>query len=321
MNTTAITSTVDLHSELNRTVLLVGDRDALVESLPCLEDELQNCKKLHLCGELPSDDPATELWQRINATQPERIWIVGGDGTINLVGQCALRVNWTLPCWLTPAGTANDFSRALVDHSSYCTPSRSAQLPTAILQPTVFADLLSVKLDNNPWIRCAANMFTLGTSARNTHFVTSEIKARWGAFAYLTQLWRAMGDLEPFSVRMTVGRSDERTIDNILNIFVANGPYCGGGFRVAPAALIDDQLLDVIILKQGTTTELAHLATMFLTGQHLEHPLVEHFTTERLTIGCDQHSPLTVDGESFQARDIEIVNCPARLPINLVTSC
>lgn len=321
MTPTAITSIVDLRSELHRSILLVGDPNALLQSIPALQDDLSACQKLHICGELPNDDPATELWQRITAIQPERIWIVGGDGTINLVGQCALRVSWSAPCWLTPAGTANDLSRALVDHSSYCARPNASQLQMVSLQPTVLVDLLAVKLDSNPWIRCAANMFTLGTSARNTHFVTSEIKARWGAFAYITQLWRAMGDLEPFSVRMTVGRTEERTIDNILNIFVANGPYCGGGFRVAPEALIDDSLLDVIILKQGTTAELAHLATMFLAGHHLDHPLVEHFTTERLTIRCDQSSPLTVDGESFQASDIEIVNHPARLPMNLVTSC
>ncbi len=163
-------------------------------------------------------------------------------------------------------------------------------------------------------------MFTLGTSARNTHHVTAEIKARWGAFAYLTQIWRAMGDLEPFRVRMRVGRSDERVVDNILNIFVANGPYCGGGFRVAPGALIDDQRLDVVILKQGTTAELAHLATSFLTGNHLEHPLIDHFTASSLSIECDQSSPITLDGESFHANSMQIDVIPGRLPLNLVTT-
>ncbi len=122
-------------------------------------------------------------------------------------------------CWLTPAGTANDLARALQDHSSFCAVINDSKLPTAILQPTINVDLLSVKLDNNPWARCAANMFTLGTSARNTHHVTAEIKSRWGAFAYLTQVWRAMGDLEPFDVKMAVGTAEERVVENILNIF------------------------------------------------------------------------------------------------------
>ncbi len=86
-----------------------------------------------------------------------------------------------------------------------------------------------------------------------------------------------------------------------------------------PSALIDDHLLDVIILKQGTTAELAHLGTMFLAGNHLEHPLVEHFTTDRLSIRCDHSSPITLDGEAFEATDIHIAISNARLPINLVT--
>lgn len=315
----ATSQPMTLHSELNRSILLVGDREDLFQALPELRDELSQCSALHLCGELPSDDPASELWQRISAIRPERLWIVGGDGTINLVGQCALRVDWSLPCWLTPAGTANDLARALADHSSHSAVAASSSPAAAILHPTILTDLLAVKLDHNPWTRCAANMFTLGTSARNTHHVTTEIKARWGAFAYLTQIWRAMSDLEPFQVHMSVGESDERTVDNILNLFVANGPYCGGGFRVAPTAVLDDGLLDVMILKQGTTAELAHLATTFLTGNHLEHPLVEHFTTDKLSIVCDHDSPLTVDGEAFHAAHIEIEVSPGRLPINLVT--
>ncbi len=80
LSTPPSTSVLELRSELSRSILLVGDRDALLQALPSLKEELANCQQLHSCGELPGDDPATELWQRINAVQPERIWIVGGDG-------------------------------------------------------------------------------------------------------------------------------------------------------------------------------------------------------------------------------------------------
>ena len=320
MNPSTITPVLSLPLTFERPILLVGSMEDLIQALPTLSDELPKCEQLHSCGELPSDDPATELWQRITAIEPERIWIVGGDGTINLVGQCALRVDWKLPCWLTPAGTANDLARALADRAAPVNLTVMPENATAIVQPNIDIDLLSVKLDQNPWVRCAANMFTLGTSARNTHHVTTEIKSRWGAFAYLTQIWRAMNDLEPFSVRMSVGDADVRSINNILNIFIANGPYCGGGFRVAPPAEIDDRYFDVLILKQGTTAELAHLATAFLTGNHLEHPLVEHFRARRLRLECEEASPLTLDGEPFNASRIEIAVSPARLPLSLVTS-
>lgn len=320
MTSSTIAAVAHLQPELDRPILIVGDHSQLMETLPALRESLERCQQLHACGELPTDDPAAELWQRIQNIQPERIWIVGGDGTINLVAQCALRVDWTIPCWLTPAGTANDLARALADHRSFCASSPNLAQSNTVLQPLVNVDLQSVKLDGNPWIRCAANMLTLGTSARNTHHVTADIKARWGAFAYLTQVWRAIGDLEPFNVRMTVGQAEECEVNDIINIFVANGPYCGGGFRVAPTAQLDDGLLDVLILRQGTTAELAHLATTFLTGSHLDHPLVEHFTTKRLTIKCDQNSPLTLDGEAFHAKTIEIQSRPARLPISLVTA-
>ncbi len=299
-----------------QTTFLVGNPAALTEVFPERSTELMECLNVKLCGELPEDDPAGELWHRLDAHRPERIWIVGGDGTVNLVGQCALRTNDLPPCWLTPAGTANDLVRSMLER--YPRDQFQATSDCAVSSPELKVDLLSVRLDGNPWAKCSANMFTLGTSARNTHYVTSEIKSRWGALAYVTQFWRAMGDLEPFSIRLSVGQGEERVVDDILNLFVANGKFCGGGFKIAPKAIIDDGKMDVLVIRQGTTTQLAHLATTYLTGNHAEHELVEHFTAERLTILCEEPSPLTLDGESFTAERIEIDVRPSQLSLTLL---
>lgn len=318
----SLPGTVTIKANLNKQTLVVGDENSIATNFPALADELLACEQLKICGQLSHDKPVDDLWQRIGDTQPERLWIIGGDGTINLVGECLIRYAHPLPCWLTPAGTANDLARALAERLSELNQT-NAQLksqPSSLAdsEDTATIDLLEIRLDGAPTPNCCANMLTLGTSARNTQHVTDEIKSRWGPLAYLTQFWRAIGDLEPFSIRLKVGEADERTVDGILNLFIANGPYCGGGYRVAPPAKLDDGIMDVVVVRQGTTAELARLGATFLAGIHLEHSLVEHFPATELVIECQTSSPLTLDGEAFNARHIAVRSLPRYLPITLV---
>jgi len=117
---------------------------------------------------------------------------------------------------------------------------------------------------------------------------------------------------------MSVGSGDTRTVAGVLNLFIANGPYCGGGHRVAPPAVITDGLMDTVIFRTGATTALAAVVARFVAGAHLEDELVEHFTSTELALECENPSPLTLDGEAFTAQRITVRNRPAYLPITLI---
>ncbi len=67
MNTSTIATTCELQSQLHRSILLVGSLDDLKQALPSMEASLSACEQLHACGELPNEDPASELWRRIQS--------------------------------------------------------------------------------------------------------------------------------------------------------------------------------------------------------------------------------------------------------------
>ena len=314
LGATPVTAPIKTH--FTARTLVVGEEEDIVASFPNEADELLRCDNLEICGKLSAAVPTDDLWKRIEASKAERLWIIGGDGTINLVGECLLQHRKSMPCYLTPAGTANDLSRAIAERLAAASTDESAVTNNEL--STVMLDLLEVTLDESRRVRCCANMLTLGSSARNTQHVTDDIKARWGALAYLTQIWKAIGDLQPFAIKLTVGQSEPRSVEGVLNLFLANSPYCGGGYRVVPPAVVDDGVMDAVIFRQGTTAGLAHVVATFLAGGHLDHELVEHFSFETLTIECPDESPLTLDGEAFTARHIAVRVLPNYLPITLL---
>lgn len=290
----------------SKRTLLVGDSQSLREYLADQADTVLGSPQLTIPAPDESQEPLSEvLVRQIAKHRPESLLIAGGDGTINATAEALLALNTSLPCRLVPAGTANDLARALAE----------SRLSNSL--PNCKIDIIRVRLNDEPRSRCCVNMLTLGTSARNMEYVTTEVKERWGAFAYLSQFWQALADLVPLSLSMQVGRSEPLMINGLLNAFVANGPTCGGGFRVAPEANLADGRMNTILLREGTATELTGLTAAFLAGIHLDHKLVEHFAAERIVFQSPHPIPITLDGERAEAERIELSIVPQFLTIEL----
>jgi diacylglycerol kinase family enzyme len=58
----------------------------------------------------------------------------------------------------------------------------------------------------------------------------------------------------------------------IVNVAIANGKYFGGGMKIAPDALPDDGLFDVIAMHELTRAQGVALAPRIYQGTHLGQP-------------------------------------------------
>src|SRR4030095_9686866 len=54
----------------------------------------------------------------------------------------------------------------------------------------------------------------------------------------------------------------------------AKGPSCGGGMRVAPAARLDDGLLDVVVVGALPKLDFVRTFPRVFSGRHVGHPAV-----------------------------------------------
>jgi diacylglycerol kinase (ATP) len=209
---------------------------------------------------------------------------IGGDGTVNEVVQGMVFSH--TPLGIIPGGTGNDFVRSLR------IPNRLEQAVDIVLagqtrtidvgkiNDTYFANNAGFGFD------AAVNITTYGMGG-----------STGGLSLYLRALVRTLGKYRP--VLLTIAMNN-RTIDQeTFLLSIGNGTTCGGGFKLTPHAKLDDQLLDVTLIRPLPLASLLwHFPKVFLgTIDRVSYASVER--TAELTIMSSGPVPIHVDGEIF----------------------
>jgi diacylglycerol kinase (ATP) len=110
---------------------------------------------------------------------------------------------------------------------------------------------------------------------------------------------------------------DGRTITtSAWMVSVANSQSYGGGMRIAPEALLDDGLLDVMVV-DGALSKPGFLATFpkVFSGRHVEHPLVRLHRAARATLEADEPVAVHFDGEPGGTVPVTFEVVPAALAV------
>ncbi len=94
---------------------------------------------------------------------------------------------------------------------------------------------------------------------------------------------------------------------------LANARSYGGGIPIAPHALPDDGLLDVVIVRELPRVVLALQFPRLLRGAHLSHPRVSTFRAAALRIEGDPATRITLDGELRGRLPLAVTRHPAQL--------
>lgn len=231
-------------------------------------------------------DLAQPGWKKalLQQFQPgDRVLALGGDGTLNAVAD--LCVEHDLPLALLPAGTANDFARALNIPSH---PDLACQL----LQSGELRALDVGRLNG----RIFLNVAHIGLGAEVTWSLGHEHKRLWGGYSYLRQLLKIISGRRRFSARI---EADGRTLQGRwLEIAVANGPCFGGGHRIDGAGYTTGSLTLVAIRARPVAKVLlAWLAARL--GRPLDRKLVRVEHVRRCRVITRRRLKVTADGERF----------------------
>jgi diacylglycerol kinase family enzyme len=216
----------------------------------------------------------------------------GGDGTVRC---CAEGLAGTgIPLGIVPTGTANLLARSLA------IPHRPrAALRVALPGPGRDAGAGPQRAGDR-WVDLAladgipfAAMAGMGLDAAVV--AATRLKHQLGWLAYAVS---GSAHLAVPPATFTIRLDDGPPITRIARCVVAgNSGLLPGGFRLLPAARLDDGLLDIAILAPAGPLGWARVASRVLTGSSLEDRQLERLRARRVEIAADRLLPREADGD------------------------
>ncbi|REK18777.1 MAG: diacylglycerol kinase family lipid kinase [Planctomycetota bacterium] len=271
--------------------------------------ELERDEQFHICETSSPDDASLLAREASGDDRIELVVAAGGDGTVNSVinGLCHEGCrNAGVPLAIIPIGTANDLCRSL-------------EIP---LDPFQFRSLIErrrlrkidlAQVEAPGTVRLFANMAAGGNSNRVSEYLTDEMKQKWGAWCYLRGAIDVLRDLNGYKLSMQCDDGPTETL-SAWNFIIANNRSIGG-ITVAPLAKPSDGYLDLIVIEDGTTLDLAQVVLGVVSQTYLEHESVVHRRVRRVTIETDPHAPAMADGEAIEGQPLTFSVVPAALDV------
>jgi diacylglycerol kinase (ATP) len=129
-------------------------------------------------------------------------------------------------------------------------------------------------------------------------------------------LWAALWVLLRYRPPRMVLHLDDRVLTTrALAVAVANGPYSGLGFTVAPDAAIDDGKFDVVVFSRFSRTELIRHFVSIAFGRRRYSAKAATYRTSRVRIEGVHPLPCRADGHDLGSTPVEYVVHPGALRV------
>jgi diacylglycerol kinase (ATP) len=255
------------------------------------------------------------------------VLLFGGDGTVHRhLGQL---VRLGLPVLVVPAGSGNDFARALglrrvrdslAAWRRFCGGAGDARtIDLGVISPLESASespFDKLRAGSAPhgsrYFCCVAGVGLDGEVARRANQLPRWLRGHGGyvlslaptifTFAPLPVKIQTAADGHEAGDRTWITRSDRPAI---LAAF-ANAPLFGGGMKIAPQAKMDDGLLDVCVVGAVDRLRLLRLFPTVYSGNHLSVPEVEYFQAGRVRVETERPFDVYADGEYVCQTPVEV---------------
>ncbi len=254
------------------------------------------------------DDLAQEARRAAEKGQ-ERIFVLGGDGTFQLLVNAVRRYPRTV-LGVIPAGTGNDFSAALG------LPSDPVQAAALLLQGAICElDVARVRTSHGNE-RLYTGGGGVGLDAQAAQYANGAYRSLPGRFRYLIAAIRALFGFDAIPVKVTFCENEPKILEaRALLVAVLNTPSYGGGLCLAPEAKTNDGRLDVVILEDSNVGQiLTWLPALAFSGQ-LKTQRLRRFSTTHVRIETDPPCWFHGDGEILGMTPVEVSIVPRAIRV------
>jgi diacylglycerol kinase (ATP) len=255
----------------------------------------------------------------------DAILIFGGDGTIHRHLPALVRLQ--IPVLIVPAGSGNDFARALRLRSLRDSLRLWRDFELGKIQPQAIdlgVIVPSAEPERTHYFCCVAGCGLDSAVTRRANLMPRWLRGHGG---YALALLPLLLKLPAFSMRLTQvnsscdGKDKARTDADKLNLLAvfANTQFYGDGMRIAPQADFTDGKLDICRI---SAMNAFHLFFMFPTvyfGHHLLSPKVEYSRAGRVSVETETPLEIYADGEFICETPAEISTAAGALRVIMPT--
>ena len=213
-----------------------------------------------------------------NIHKPERIIIIGGDGTIRMVAEAIAKEDVILG--IIPAGSANGFALDLDLQLTF-----EKNLEVAFLHQFMEVDIITING------KISIHLSDLGLNAELIkNYEQGEIHGKWGyALNTITTLFDSGN---PFTAKI---KANNETFGYVARmIVIANAKKYGTGVVINPNGVMNDGKFELVILKNFDLIIFGQI----ISGNMPSDPDdVEIISTDKATIELDAPVSFQIDGE------------------------
>lgn len=236
---------------------------------------------------------ATELAREAVTRGDTAVVAIGGDGTFSETARALM--NTGVPMGMIPAGTGNDFVKALglarkpMDALEFILQGQPRPVDMVRLGDRAFLNVCGTGFD----VTVLENLPRLGDKFR-------------GLLPYLIGVLRAIVKFKPVQLTWTVKGEPHR--EDVLLCAVANGQWIGGGIPICPAAKPNDGLIDLVVVKSKPNWQIPFYLPLLMMGKILQVPFTTHIVCESASLQAD-NMRIEVDGELMRMDRAEFSVC------------
>lgn len=259
-------------------------REMIKRHLPEILEKLEKAGYEASCHATTGAGDATKAAKIAVERQYDVVIAAGGDGTIHEVVNGLAEQEFRPKLGIIPAGTTNDFARALQI-------PRDVSSAVDIITKDELIPVDIGRINDKYFINIAGG----GRLTELTYEVPSKLKTMLGQLAYYLKGMEMLPSIKASDLKIEY---DGKLFEGEAMMFLVGLTNSIGGFeRLAPDASINDGLFSLLILKKVNLAEFIRISTLAIRGEHVNDPNVIYTQANRIKVYSDEKVQLNLDGE------------------------
>ena len=257
---------------------------------------------------------ASQLAKQAGEQGYDMVIAMGGDGTVHEVINGLMQVPAAQRPMLgvVPLGSGNDFAHAIG------MPASPTQALKRALEGEPQPVDLGVVRDEHGRTEYFDNSLGIGFDAVVT-IRSHKLPLLRGFLMYLTAVIQTIL-LNHDAAHLKIESDGEKWEQDSLLFTLCNGPREGGGFTIAPEAVLDDGILHYALVKKVSRLMMFRLVPEFMNGTHGRFDQVKMGWCKKLSLQADRPLYIHADGEIFSGfgtdiRQLQIEVVPGALRV------